>query len=121
MSVRGLPEERRTARGVFGGVIFMTKDEASRLENRCDKIMSGYLGKSCTVSMALTGKLKIEFDDGDYITWNMTVNAVDYVSYTGFHSDLLDIIMKVKECIDENRDIFVSLLWSYNHRTELEE
>lgn len=101
-------------------MIFMTKEEALKLENRCDKIMSGYLGKSCTVSMALTGKLKIEFDDGDYITWSPIRNDVDYISYVGFYSDLVDKIAQIKECIDDNRDIFTDLMWSYNHRNELE-
>lgn len=99
----------------------MTKEEAIKLENRCDKIMSGYLGESCTVSMALSGKLKIVFDDGDYITWSMVHNDVDYVNYSGFYTDLVGTIGKVKECIDDNRDIFNNLIWSYNHRNELEE
>lgn len=99
----------------------MTKQEALRLENRGDKIMSGYLGKECTVSLALTGKLKIEFNDGDYITWNMTCNDVDYVSYVGSYDYLVETISKVKECVEENRDIFELLIWSYEHRTELEE
>lgn len=99
----------------------MTKKEAEVLENRGDKIMSGYLGKECIVSMALTGKLKIEFNDGDYITWNMTQNVPDYVSYTGCYVDLLEIFDKIKECIDQNRDIFELLMWSYTHRRELEE
>lgn len=98
----------------------MTKEEAIRLENRCDKIMSGYLGKSCTVSLALTGKLKIEFDDGDYITWNITTNDADYVRYTGFYDYLDELITNVRESITDNRDIFNSLIWSYNHRAELE-
>ena len=98
----------------------MTKQEAIKLENRCDKIMSGYLGRSCTVSLALSGKLKIEFNDGDYITWNMAGSHVDYISYVGFYSDLVETIGKVKECIDGNRDIFNNLVWSYNHRAELE-
>lgn len=98
----------------------MTKEEALRLENRCDKIMSGYLGKECTVSMTLTGKLKIILN-GDYITWNMTCNDVDYVWWVGFYNDLVETIGKVKECIGDNRDIFEQLIWSYNHRTELEE
>lgn len=97
----------------------MTKEEAVRLENRCDKIMSGYLGRSCMVSLALSGKLKIEFDDGDYITWNMTCNNVDYVNYTGFYDGLVEIIGNVKECIDDNRDIFTSLIDSYNNMAEL--
>ena len=99
----------------------MTKEEALRLENRCDKIMSGYLGRSCTVSMALSGKLKVEFDDGDYITWNMSFNCPDYVNYAGFYTTLADDISAITECIDDNRDIFSNLIWSYEHRGELEE
>lgn len=99
----------------------MTKTEALKLENRCDKIMSGYLGRTCTVSMALTGKLKVEFIDGDYITWNMTCNDVDYIRYTGFYDYLVDDIHIIQECIDDNRDIFEQLIWSYNHRGELED
>lgn len=99
----------------------MTKQEALKLENRCDKIMSGYLGKECTVSLALTGRLRIEFNDGDYITWNMSCNNVDYVRYIGDYDYLVEIIDKVKECIYNNRDIFERLIWSYEHRRELEE
>lgn len=98
----------------------MTKEEASKLENRCDKIMSGYLGKECTVSMALTGKLKVCFNDGDYITWNVTTNNVDYVRFVGFYDELVENVGKIKECIDDNRDIFEKLLWSYSHQYELE-
>lgn len=87
----------------------MTKAEAIKLEERCDKIMSGYLGKSCTVSMALSGKLKVEFDDGDYI------------NYFGFYSDLEDDINNIQGCISENYDIFEKLMRSYEHRGELEE
>ena len=98
----------------------MTKTEAKVLENRGDKIMSGYLGEECMVSMALTGKLKIEFSDG-FITWNMTCNSPDYVSYIGDYNSLNEAISKIKECIDENRDIFELLLWSYHNRNDLEE
>lgn len=99
----------------------MTKAEAMKLENRCDKIMSGYLGEECTMSMALTGRLKVMFNDGDYITWSMKHNSVDYVHHVGFYDDLVERIAKIKECLDDNRDIFAQLLWSYEHVTELEE
>lgn len=98
----------------------MTKEEALRLENRCDKIMSGYLGRSCTVSLALSGKLKIEFNDGDYITWNMAGNHADYIGYVGFYSNLEDDVNAIRECISDNYDIFSNLIWSYEHRRELE-
>lgn len=99
----------------------MTKQEAAKLENRCDKIMSGYLGKECTVSMALSGKLKVEFNDGDFVTWNMEHNDVDYVRYIGFYDELTETVAKIKECLDDNRDIFMNLMWSYSHRSELED
>ena len=99
----------------------MTKDEAIRLENRCDKIMSGYLGLPCTVSLALSGKLRVEFNDGDYITWNMTCNEVDYVSFIGFYDELVKMIGEIRECVNDNRDIFDNLLWSYNNRREFDE
>ena len=99
----------------------MTKQEAMKLENRCDKIMSGYLGKKCTVSMALTGKLKVEFNDGDYITCTTPCFGVDYVSFTGCYDDLVEKIKQVKECFEDNLDIFNQLLWTYHHRSELEE
>ena len=101
----------------------MTKEEARRLEKRCDKIMTGYLGVTCKVSMAWTGKLKVELDDGvdNYIAWNMDYDTVDYIRYVGFYDNLLELIDNIRECIDDNRDIFEKLLWSYTHRNELEE
>lgn len=99
----------------------MTKQEAMKLETRCDKIMSGYLGKSCTVSMALTGKLKVEFDDGDYITMKQVYDEPDYISYTGCYDDLKEKIANIVECLSDNEDIFDLLMWSYDHRRELED
>lgn len=98
----------------------MTKDEARSLIDRCGEIMSGYLGRAVTLSMSLSGKLKIEFDDGDYITWKLFGNRVDYVSYVGFYSDLDDDVSRIRACISDNYDIFNNLMWSYEHRNELE-
>ena len=98
----------------------MTKGEAVTLANRCNKIMSGYLGRSCTVSLALTGALQIEFDDGNYITWTVTGINAPYVKWVGFHYRLNEDLAKIKECVDDNRDIFEKLIWSYEHWDELE-
>lgn len=99
----------------------MTKQEAMKLETRCDKIMSGYLGRSCTVSMALTGKLKVMFNDGDYITMKRVYDEPDYISYTGDYDDLKEKIANVIECLSDNKDVFDQLMWSYDHRRELED
>ena len=100
----------------------MTKAEAQKLEKRCDKIMSGYLGEECTVCMALSGKLKIIFtNDESFVTLNNARNEADYINYTGFYSDLSEKISKVIECVSDNYDIFEYLIWSYENRTELED
>lgn len=98
----------------------MTKQEASKLETTCDALMSHYLKTECEVSLALSGKLKISFDDG-YITVNRSSGAVDYIRYTGFYSDLQEYIDKIMICLIDHTDIFNSLIWSYEHRRELEE
>lgn len=97
----------------------MTKEEALKLENRCDKIMSGYLGEECTVSLALSGKMRIGFDGG-FITLNKNYNAADYINYHGFYVDLIEKITQAITCVEDNRDIYDQLIWSYEHRTELE-
>lgn len=98
----------------------MTKQEACKLETTCDALISHYLKTECEVSMALSGKLKITFDDG-YITVKAKEGLVDYVSYVGFYSDLQEYINKIFLCLVEHNDTFEELIWSYEHRSELEE
>jgi hypothetical protein len=99
----------------------MTKEEAIQLENRCDKIMSQYLGEECIVCLALSGRLKIMFNEGDYVTWNMDTNNPAYINYRGFYRDLQKYVKSIKTCISDNFDIFDQLIYSYEHRKELED
>lgn len=99
----------------------MTKQEAMELENICDKLMSYYLKKECSMSLSLSGKLKVEFEDGDFINLNTKSGNVDYISFYGFYSDLLECIEKIQLCLKENKGIFDKLVWSYEHASELEE
>ena len=98
----------------------MTKQEACKLETTCDALMSHYLKTECEVSLALSGKLKISFDDG-FITVKAKEGLVDYVSYAGSYSNLLEYIEKIFLCLIEHDDTFEKLIWSYEHRRELEE
>lgn len=100
----------------------MTKQEACKIEETCDALMSHYLKTECEVSMALTGKLKIYFDD-NYITVNRMRQelSVDYVRYVGFMDDLQEYINKAFLCLTEHSDTFNMLMWSYDHRRELTE
>lgn len=99
----------------------MTKQEAIELEERCDKLMSEYLDQDCCVSLALTGRLKVLFGDGDYITLSKDNKSASYINFQGYYSDLEDYIDEIVRCIDENVDVFYRLIWSYENLTELEE
>ena len=98
----------------------MTNKRALELEKLCDEKMSEYLGESCDVSMALTGRLKIMFEDG-FITLNKAFNGADYVNYMGDYDDLVDKINRAVACVADNGRLFDMLIWSYHHRPELEE
>ena len=97
----------------------MTKQEAIELENKCDELMSKYLQEECTVSMALTGKLKIEFGS-NYLTLDADEKVASYVKYHGYYDMLEFYIEAAVNCVDENKDVFRQLLWSYEHITELD-
>lgn len=97
----------------------MTKQEAIELEERCDKLMSEYLDQDCSVSLALTGRLKIMFEDG-YITLGRDNKSASYVDFTGYYSDLEEYIDNIVRCVDDNKDVFDRLVWSYNNLSEIE-
>jgi hypothetical protein len=97
----------------------MTKQEAIELESKCDELMSEYIKEECNVSMALTGKLKIIFDD-NYIVFDKALRAVHYINYTGDYQDLMDIIRQAFFCIYDHKSMFDRLIWSYEHMRELE-
>ena len=95
----------------------MTKTLAIALEALCEKKIKEAVELDVTISMALTGRLKIETEDG-YVTFNEDTTP-DYCRYTGFYSDLNNFIENVAEVLKENKDIFYNLKWSYEHRKEL--
>lgn len=98
----------------------MTKLEALELEKRCDELMSSYLHTKCSVSMALTGKLKVEFGC-DYITLTKDYKDATYINFTGFYWDLKDCIDAIIRCVDANRELFDELMWSYENISSLED
>ena len=98
----------------------MTKQEAHRLEKLCDDLMTYYLKTECEVSMALTGRLKISFDNS-YINVNRGDDvSIHYINYHGLYNDLQEYIDKILSCVTNNKEIFDNLVWSYEHRGELE-
>lgn len=97
----------------------MTKQEAIELEKKCDKLMSEYLKEDCSVSMALSGRLKVQFGD-NYITLTEDSTA-SYVKFYGGYSDLENYIQSIIKCVEENEDVFNELMWSYKHISEIKE
>ncbi len=96
----------------------MTKREAIELENKCDKLMSKYLDYDCRVSMALSGRFKVYFGD-NYITLGKDNKSASYVKFNGCYSDLNEYVDAIVRCIDENKDIFDELIWSYEHFSKI--
>ena len=99
----------------------MTKKEAESIEKTCDYILGGYLKCDCSVSMALSGHLKIQFGE-QYITISKTdLQTPVWIKYNGFWKDVQEIITDIQNVICDNRVLFERLMWSYEHGDELEE
>lgn len=98
--------------------MIMTKREAFELEATCDMLMSQYLNCECFVSMALTGRFKVTFDSG-YITLEKDNKSPSYVNYHGSYLSLGEYIDSIARCIEENKELFEKLVWSYEHQKEL--
>jgi uncharacterized protein (DUF342 family) len=92
----------------------MTKLEAIELENKCDELVSEAIGEKVSVSMALTGRLKINFAN-DYFSLSEDLTKATYVNYHGYYSDLQDYINKACDCISSNKELFDKLIWSYKN------
>lgn len=96
----------------------MTEKEALEIENRCDEVMSEAIGEKCTVSMALTGRLKVNFDQ-NYFSLNKDFEGASYMNFHGDYQDLLSYIAEACKCVSDNKELFDKLIWSYNHKWEL--
>ena len=97
----------------------MTIDEAIELENKCDELMSKAIGEECSVSMAMIGRLKVNFGE-NYFSLDKNFKDASYIKYHGFYSDLLSHIANACMCVADNKELFDKLVWSYNNRSDLE-
>lgn len=97
----------------------MTNIEAIELENKCDELMTKAIGEECSISMAMTGRLKVNFGD-NYISLTKDFRGASYVKFHGYYVDLSDYITNACMCIADNKELFDKLIWSYENRNELE-
>lgn len=98
----------------------MTKLEAEALEALVDSKFTEVVGENCFVSLTLTNKLRIGFGE-DSICLNRDGSGVSWIEFTGFYSDLQDVVQKSLACMNENKEAIDKLIWSYDHRSELKE
>ena len=97
----------------------MTKTQAIALEALCEKRLKEHLGEDCTVSLALTGRLRIDFN-GHTLTFNKDLSP-DYISFDGNFSDIDNYIEDIQDCIKKYKSDFDRLLWSYENVGNLTE
>lgn len=97
----------------------MTKQEALELENKCDTLMSKYLHINCIVSLSLIGRFKICFED-NYIILEKDNKTVSYIKFQGEYYELEEYISSIIRCIEDNKELFDKLIWSYEHMEEME-
>jgi len=95
-----------------------TKSEAIELENELDALVSEAIKEKSTVSMALTGRLKINFGD-NYISFERDFKTVDYIDYHGSYDSLSEIIKTIQKTMAENVENFVLLINTYENRNKL--
>lgn len=105
----------------------MTKSEAIELQTKIEKELSTRLGESCEVSLTLSGGLKISLiesiESNDYIIFDhqYPLEEVSYVRWNWYFDALLEAIEVIKDYFKEHGEEIYKLIWSYEHRRELEE
>ena len=102
----------------------MTKSEAIELQTKIEKELSIRLGESCEVSLALSGGLKVFLVESDgYIIFDhqYPLEEVSYVRWDWYFDALLEAIEVIKDYFKGRGEEIYQLIWSYEHRRELEE
>ena len=93
----------------------MHKSDAVALESTCEQLLSDATKMNCTISMALSGNLKIQFGSS-YITiskHDMCTPA--WINYSGDYEELQQFIRDVQRTIKDHADEFDALRFSYEH------
>lgn len=99
----------------------MTKKEALELESKCDNLLSEATGCDCSVSQSLSGNLRIQFGENNITINKYDLDTPEWVHYIGDYSELQSFIISVRVAIRKNKELFKSLMWSYENIRELEE
>ena len=93
----------------------MTQKEAYDLQLLCESYLSKKLGEDVQLSLALSGKIKVSIEAGDSFTLTKDMKEIEYIDYTGWIDSLKDICNIIIKCVNDNRERFEQLLWSYQN------
>lgn len=102
----------------------MTKSEAIELQTKIEKELSIRLGESCEVSLFLNGGLKMSLVESDgciVFDHQYPLEEVSFVRWNWYFDALLEAIEVIKDYFKEHGEEIYKLIWSYEHRRELEE
>lgn len=72
------------------------------------------------MSLALTGRLKVQFSNNSYITFNDDI-TVHYINFNGYYDDLMSAIEQMIKCVKNHKIDFDKLKWSYENIKKLKE
>lgn len=92
----------------------MTKAEAQELENKCDMLMSETLGVKCFVSASILDRLRVSFGE-HFINVSSDLSQIQYFQFYGYYDEFEDYCKDILKCIDDNREVFEKLMWSYKN------
>lgn len=98
----------------------MKKSEALALQTSLEKELSAVLRESCEISLALCGGLRVSFECG-FINFEEDLKSVDWIKWNGWYDTLLEMLGEIRFFFERKRDDVHKLIWSYEHRKELEE
>lgn len=85
-----------------------TKQEAIVLQGYFDNLLGKAMGGETTISLALTGRIKVDFD-GKFITFNREDLSVDYMSYTGCYVGFLNAVETITSILQ--RPAIMHICW----------
>ena len=93
----------------------MNKSDAVALESTCEQLLSDATKMNCTISMTLSGNIKIQFSSS-----YMTISKYDmctpvWISFSGEYEELQQFIRDVQRTIKDHADEFDALRFSYEH------
>lgn len=101
----------------------MTEQEAIDLEKKCEQrieeeLKEYYRPTEIRLSMTLTGRLNISLGS-DYIILNKDLDEFEYIHYIGDWSELMGIRQCIFGAIDNYKEDYELLMWSYENRKDL--